>query len=66
MADQQIATIPTENLIYLANVELAGVRIVTLPGPCSTLLIVLNSLPIGPRGQAAMEAEIIALRHQLT
>ena len=66
MADQHIATIPTENLIYLANVELTGARIVTLAGPCSTLLMVLNSLPIGPPGQAAVQAGIIALRHQLT
>jgi len=28
--------------------------------------MMLNSLLIGLRGQAAMQAEIIALRHQLT
>src|SRR5262249_26441097 len=43
-------------------------RIASLPGPCSTLYIymMLNSLLIGLRGQAAMQAEIMSLRHQLT
>src|SRR4029453_9634392 len=40
-------------------------RIASLPRPCSTLMMI-NSLLIGLRGQAAMQAEIIALRHQLT
>ena len=30
------------------------------------ILMLLNSLLVGFRGQAAMQAEIIALRHQLT
>jgi hypothetical protein len=30
------------------------------------ILIVLNSLLVGLRGQATMQGEIIALRHQLT
>src|SRR5262245_35366023 len=30
------------------------------------ILMTLNSLLVGLRGQAAMQAEIIALRHQLT
>jgi len=34
--------------------------------PGLTRLMMLNSLLIGLRGQAAMQAEIIALRHQLT
>jgi hypothetical protein len=30
------------------------------------VLMTVNSLLVGLRGQAAMQAEIIALRHQLT
>jgi hypothetical protein len=37
-----------------------------LPAVFDLILMMLNSLLVGLRGQAAMQADIIALRHQLT
>jgi hypothetical protein len=55
-----------ENLIDLANVGLAGVKLLPFPDRTQPYIKVLNSLLIGFPGQAAMEAEIIVLRLGLT
>jgi hypothetical protein len=59
--------VPAKNLIALANVGLARVRFVTLPEPCSTFIISAQ-FPShqASRSSHAMQAEIIALRHQKT
>ncbi|HMF00656.1 MAG TPA: hypothetical protein VKK06_12285, partial [Terriglobia bacterium] len=55
----------TENAIGLGILEVASLRCYRLPAVLNLILMMLNSLLVGLRSQAAMQAEIIALRHQV-
>jgi hypothetical protein len=50
----------------MTSVELASLRLLPSQTVRDLILILRNSLPTGLGGRAAMQAEIIALRHQLT
>src|SRR5215467_9113665 len=56
----------TENAIGLGILEVASLRCYRLPAVLNLILMLLNSLLTALRSQAVMQAEIIALRHQLT
>ena len=60
------STVPPENAIGLRNFELVNGDRYASWIVLDLILITVNSLLTALRGQAAIQVEIIALRHQLT
>jgi hypothetical protein len=61
-----IRSVLAKNLIGFGNVELPNIWLIISDLVFDLMLMMLKSLLTGLRGHAAMQAEMIALRHQLT
>jgi hypothetical protein len=57
--------VPTENPVYLVAIELTGLCWWRAPVICESVAVVLAAIRSSLRSQAELEAEILALRHQL-
>jgi hypothetical protein len=58
--------VPCKNSLGLVTVELRNAACSRSPTVLNLILMMLNSPLVGFRRQAALQAEIVALRHQLT
>jgi hypothetical protein len=61
----RVQPVPAEKSVLVANVDVEGVRRIRFSAIMSVLVSLFLTLPGWARSQAALQLEVLALRHQL-